>query len=74
MSTATILDPTFDYATVTAPVDPNCREAQFSSVWQAAKAYSQEFGTVEMEVDEGADEEDEEASSGGEGISGDPAA
>ena len=27
-----IRDPTIDYATVTAPVDPNCREAQFSSV------------------------------------------
>ena len=59
---------------MTAPVDPNCREAQLSSVWQAAQAYSQEFGTVEMEVDEGADEEDEEASSGGEGSSGDAAA
>ena len=33
-----ILDPTFDYATVTAPVDPNCHEAQSASVWQAAAA------------------------------------
>ena len=55
-----IRDPTIDYATLTAPVDPNCREAQFSSVWQAAQAYSQEFGMVEVEVDEDADEEDEE--------------
>ena len=69
-----ILDPTFDYATVTAPVDPKCREANLLSVWQAAKAYAEEFGTVEVEVDEGADEEDEEASSGGEGSSGGAAA
>ena len=69
-----ILQPTIDFATVTAPVDPNCRAAQSASMWQAVEAYSKEFGTVEVEVDEDADEEDGEASAGGGGTSGDPAA
>ena len=69
-----ILEPTIDFATVTTPVDLNCRAAQSSSVWQAAAAYSKEFGTVEVEVDEDADKEDEEASVSGGATSGDPAA
>ena len=69
-----ILNPTFDYATVTAPVDPHRREANLHSVWQAAKEYAEEFSTVEVEVDEGVGEEVEEVSSGGEGGSGDAAA
>ena len=55
---------------MTAPVDPSRPEANLLSVWRAAAAYSKEFGTVEVEVDE----EDEEASASGGGTSGDPAA